>query len=140
MWTDIDIKRPETKLGELPRDGNTNVFTVPETLVPAAADAKEILVYAWVLIGDQVYPGSDWHFKISVEIDSAQHEAAFYLYAHTDPNVAPKWNALNSDNVWLPMPPDRKLRAKRLFIKPGPTPGNITGPYFYSEVRVVAYR
>lgn len=90
-----------------------------------------------------MYPQSNWHYKISVEFDRSKHEAAFYLFAHTDPNREPKWNALHSDNVWLPMPYDRKLRVKRLFLKgvPGiPIPPDIGGPYFSGEIRVVPYR
>ena len=139
MWTSIDIETKQTKLGELPRNGSVREFLISEELVPAGA--KEILVYATVLMGNQLYPQSDWHYKIYVEIDADKHEAAFYLYVHTDPNRDPKWNALNSDNVWLPIPHDRKLRVKRLFLKPAVTPpADIDGPYFYSDVRVVAYR
>ena len=146
MWTTIDIQNKKSFVGKFQKDRETEPFPLPE-IVPDSA--KEILIYAWVWIGTGVYPQSNWHYKISVNDDS-NHEAAFYVYAHTDPNVTDKMNsfAINSDNFWLPMPPDRIVRVKRVFIRgelsvpeePPEEPPDIDGAYFDSEVRVIAYR
>ena len=112
----LDIELKESFIGKLPRDDHTKSFSLPDkSIIPVGA--KEILVYAWVWIGTDTYPQSNWHYKISVNIEESKHEAAFYLFAHTDPNVTVNSFAINSDSFWLPMPADRTLRVKRIFIK-----------------------
>src|SRR6267378_3569816 len=113
MWTNIDIERKESLVGKLPRDDETWQLSLPDkTIIPGRA--REILVYAWVWIGTDTYPQSHWHYKIFVDfVDGNQnkHEAAFYLFANTDPGVKVNSFAINSDNVWLPMPSDRTLKV-----------------------------
>ena len=142
MWIAIDIARKESFIEKLPRDGAPKTFRLPdEKIIPHGA--SEILIYAWVWIGTDVYPQSNWHYKISVDADNQGHEAACYLYAHTDPNVTANSFAINSDNFWLPMPPDRTLRVERIFIRGQqnvPEAPAIGGPYFDSEIRVIGYR
>jgi hypothetical protein len=140
MWTTIDSEFHNPPLGELPRDGNVLSLPLPPEIPKTA---KEILIYAWVFIGGEINPQNNWHYKIFVNIDEETHQAAFYLYARTDPNIPndPKFpaNTINSSNAWLPMPVDRQLRVRRISQKGG-SEAPIVGIYFRSEVRVVAYR
>ncbi len=134
MWTSCYYP-----LRDLPKDGKVIVCDlsqkVPKEIL---ATADELLVYAWVVSG-QSYPiDASWHYKIFVEVGKKKLEAAFYLLAHTYPHQTLAYS-INSDNVWLPMPFDRKtLKVERKGTGLGI--GDPISDNFRGEVTIVGYR
>ncbi len=93
-------------LGLLPANFNVEaVFPIPPAVVPR--QATEILVYASVCCLPSA-PDTAGRYEIYVSQNRQGDRASFYLvlkpYAGSQRNQ-------NSDNVWLPMPPDRKLHV-----------------------------
>lgn len=111
-------------LGSLPSGKSTLLnYNIPDKIPDSA---REIFIYAY--IATDFVKGGDQGFKISVKLDDSR-EAAFYLYTHA--NTKPGW-AYNSDNVWLPLPVDRKVRIQAL--------GEPLFGSWEGGVKIIAYR
>jgi len=125
-WCNID--QPGTTL---PLQINVDTPCPVPDVVPDTA--VEILVYAGVFCGDTTPEGTG-EYEIYVLQPDTEEKAAFFLSVNTGP--ASSYNN-NSENVWLPMPPDRTLHARLTGYAPGATAlaGNLS-----TELRVIAYR
>ncbi|HVP50281.1 MAG TPA: hypothetical protein VMT56_03565 [Candidatus Bathyarchaeia archaeon] len=111
-------------LGSLPSGKSAPLnYNIPDKIPDSA---REIFIYAY--IATDFVKGGDQGFKISVKLDDSR-EAAFYLYTHA--NTKPGW-AYNSDNVWLPLPVDRKVRIQAL--------GEPLFGSWEGGVKIIAYR
>jgi len=127
-WTHVNYA-----LGLLPANFNVDAsFPIPASVVPKSA--AEILVFASVCCLPSA-PDTAGRYEISAAVDRLGNRAAFFLvlkpYAGTQRNS-------NSDNVWLPMPPDRTLLV-RLGAYPSYPATNLSG-HILSALRLVAYR
>src|SRR5260370_1216305 len=91
-------------LGILPEDNNLVTYDIP--LTPTGDN--EILVYAHIATGNMAAEHVR-EFYIYID-DGSGNQAGFKLYAHSSPGG---WT-YNSDNVWLPLPFNRKLNAQLL--------------------------
>jgi hypothetical protein len=111
-------------LGSLPSGQPGKITKEIPTNIPN--EAQEILIYAY--IATSYVRGGKHSFKISVKPSESQ-EAAFYLYSVA--NMQQAWS-YNSDNVWLPMPNNRKI-----FLE---TTGSPLFGSWDSRVKIIAYR
>ena len=82
------------------RHVSTITFTIPN-IIPS--DAKEVLIFVSVESG-RARNGHAQDLKIFTQIGSTRYEK--YLTVLAYPQEA--WNT-NSDNMWFPMPPNRRV-------------------------------
>lgn len=119
-----NYKSVNADLGSLPSGGSGKITKEIPADIPN--EAQEILIYAY--IATNYVRGGRHSFKVSVKPSESQ-EAAFYLYAIA--NMQQEWS-YNSDNVWLPMPDNRKI-----FLE---TTGNPLFGSWDSRLKIIAYR
>ena len=112
-WTSI----PETYIGEAPLQHTSTVsYTIPREI---PKDAKEVLIHAGVYTR-ATYGGSSYYtVKFFTQIKSVRYEKYILIY-YGGVNT-------NSDNMWFPMPPNR-----RIYIKTENTLGQHSGARLYA--------
>ncbi len=119
-WTSV----PLTQIGSSTfRHSGTLSYEIP-AVIPS--DAKEVLVYANFQHGTSGPSDRISHFKIFTE--DGVHDYAKYITLHAYGQNA--WNT-NSDNLWFPMPSNRRVNLN----VPNVLNGNI-----YGTLYVIGYR
>ena len=97
-WTSVPI----TLFGDATlNQADTLSFTIP-TIIPT--NAKEVLFHIGVLTGDDGDDGPLQNVRIFTQIGLNTYDK--YLMLHAYPQNA--YNT-NSDNMWFPMPPNRRI-------------------------------
>lgn len=128
-WTHVNYS-----LGLLPANFNVEAaFPIPLSVAPKTA--TEILVYAAVCCLPSA-PDTAGRYEISVALDRHGSRASFFLLLK--PYAGSQRNA-NSDNVWLPLPSDRRLRVQLGAYNSRYPATNLSG-HILSALRLVAYR
>ena len=119
-WTSV----PQTQIGYLPfTTTGTFSYQIP-AIIPDVAD--EVLVYVYIQMGTSTPANEVTHVKIFTE--QGENDYAKYIGLRTWSNSA--WNT-NSDNLWFPMPSNRRVNV---YVS-NAHGGNISG-YLY----VIGYR
>lgn len=128
-WTHVNYN-----LGLLPTNLNVEAtFPIPPSVVPR--EATEILVYASVCCLPSAPTFTAGRYEIYVSQNRRGDRASFYLVVKTYTGTQ---RNQNSDNVWLPMPPDRKLHVV-LGANSSFDATDLSG-HILSALRLVAYR
>ncbi len=108
-WTSV----PLTKIGQVNfRASGICIYDIPE-LIPN--NAKEVLVYVYAQVGHS-RPTSTTHIKVYTE--DRGNEYAKYIGFRTFRQDA---RNTNSDNLWFPMPANRKVNLEILDTYEGHT-------------------
>lgn len=90
-------------------------YDIPPSVGDGANRARQILVYAWAGTGSGFDPARHMEFKIFVEDREKFGEAGFYLRTYCN-YKSTVWT-YNSENFWLPMPEDSKLKVQHVNFK-----------------------
>ena len=119
-WTSV----PLTQIGHTTfRHSGTLSYEIPNVIPD---DAKEVLIYADFQSGSSGPRDRISHFKIFTE--KGANDYAKYISLHSYGQAA--WNT-NSDNLWFPMPSNRRVYLN----VPNVHSGNIRGRLY-----VIGYR
>lgn len=120
-------------LGLLPTNvGVATEFPIPRSVVPPTA--TEVLIYASVCCLPSAPDGAGL-YEIAVGRSPCGDQAAFTLLLKT---YGSSQRNQNSDNVWLPLPFDRRLRVT---LTPHPSfPKADFSGHILSALRLIAYR
>ena len=105
------------------RSAHTVSYLIPSTI---PSTAKEVLVYGYFRSGISSPFDRTSHFKIYTETNGKRYEQYISLFSY--PGNA--WNT-NSDNLWFPMP-----RNRRIYMH---IP-NVHGGHIYGSLYVIGYR
>ena len=97
-WTSVPITQIGTSNHQ---HAGTLSFTIP-SVIPSSA--REVLVYAGVHSGGSNLRGPKKSIKVFTQIGTTRYEKYLYLYSWTQNAVN-----TNSDNMWFPMPPNRRV-------------------------------
>ena len=112
-------------LGSLPSSSSSAVFTIPSS-VPTSA--KEVLVYTFLRSGAVSPNNKKREFRIFTKEGSTEYSKYFYVYFYPPQNAI----SYNSENMWLPLTPERKVRV----VATGVT----STQNVVSRVHVIGYR
>lgn len=122
-WTTIE--RP-VKLGPLPETSDaTVVYQLPDKSV-LPSSAREVLVYVFLYSGQQS-DSQGINFEIFTQDGTKKYSKYFYWHLYGQNAVS-----FNSENMWFPLTPDRKL-----FVRPSAKPAS---PNAGSRIDVIGYR
>jgi hypothetical protein len=122
---------PMIELGPLLVTSNQQtVFSIPKQIIPS--NAEEVLVYLYIKT-EQSNDEADWIYRIFTA-DNDGKEYSFYVFAHSgvaSVGVA----AYSSNNFWLPITRDKKIKTEITSQSDSINPKAITSQIFLTGFR-----